>query len=160
AHYCNWLSEQEGIPPNEWCYDVNADRKFAEGMNMAPNYLHRTGYRLPTEAEWEYACRAGTTTVRSYGEQNELPHRYAWYIDNSANRSWPVASLKPNDWGLFDMHGSMWTWCQERYKPYPTPRDGKAIDDTEDDLLILDKELRAVRGGSFAESSPDVRSAH
>src|SRR5207245_3936582 len=118
AEYCNWLSKEEGLPPTEWCYEANAAGKYAEGMKLAANYLKRTGYRLATEAEWEYACRAGAVTSRSYGEAEDLLGKCAWYLGNSKERTWPVGRLKPNDLGLFDMHGNIWTWCQERYLPY------------------------------------------
>jgi formylglycine-generating enzyme required for sulfatase activity len=149
AEYCNWLSQQEGLPATEWCYEPNKDGKYEDGMRLAPDYLKRTGYRLPTEAEWEYACRAGTMTSRYYGESEELLGKYAWYLGNSGNRSWPVASLKPNDWGLFDMHGNVWNWCQEKHKDYAMGPDGKAVEDQEDQLTVNDTDTRSLRGGAF-----------
>src|SRR5207245_10036651 len=88
-------------------------------MKLARNYLQRTGYRLPTEAELEYASRGGAVTSRFFGETAELLPRYAWYANNSEVRVWPVGSLRPNDLGLFDVHGNVWTWCQEEFKNYP-----------------------------------------
>jgi formylglycine-generating enzyme required for sulfatase activity/tRNA A-37 threonylcarbamoyl transferase component Bud32 len=115
AAYCNWLSDQEGIPRDQWCYETNARGQVAK---LKANYLSLTGYRLPTEAEWEYACRAGAVTSRPYGETAELLDKYGWYYDNARERTWPVGSKKPNDLGLFDMHGNVYTWCQERYRDY------------------------------------------
>jgi formylglycine-generating enzyme required for sulfatase activity len=115
AAYCNWLSGQEGIPPEQWCYETNARGQVTR---LKANYLSRTGYRLPTEAEWEYACRAGALTSRSYGETAELLDKYGWYYDNAHERTRPVGRKKPNDLGLFDVHGNVYTWCQERYRDY------------------------------------------
>jgi formylglycine-generating enzyme required for sulfatase activity len=156
AGYCNWLSEQEGIPKDQWCYRPNGTDIFhkglwAEGMEMAPNYLERTGYRLPTEAEWEYACRAGAATGFSFGETDELLGKYAWFLGNSPSRTRPVGTLRPNDLGLFDMHGNTWEWCQDRYKPMGAfrPEEITTVEDKEDMHIVKNTESRMLRGGSF-----------
>src|SRR5205814_313433 len=119
AQYCNWLSKQEGFDETEWCYP----KSINPGMTLYKDHLKRKGYRLPTEAEWEYACRAGAASSRYYGSSLELLPRYAWcfYPANRTwlNRTWPVGQKLPNDLGLFDMHGNVWTWVEDPYGDYP-----------------------------------------
>jgi formylglycine-generating enzyme required for sulfatase activity len=158
ARYCNWLSEKEGLPESEWCYPRHADIK--EGMKPYPDYLKRRGYRLPTEAEWEFACRAGTTVVRYYGHGEELLPRYAWYLQDFGRRAWPVGQKRPNDLGLFDMHGNVWQWCQEGCADYPSVAPGGAAGDEEDKRDIVDRLHRPLRGGSFSSHLTVVRSAY
>jgi formylglycine-generating enzyme required for sulfatase activity len=161
VEYCNWLSKQEGLSEKEWCYEPNHDGKYAEGMKIAAGYLGRTGYRLPTEAEWEYACRAGAATSRYYGETKDLLRKYAWYKADSQKRTWPGGSLKPNDLGLFNMHGNLWTWCQDRYLPYGVAAEGMVLQDKEDEKhLVNDLEVRVLRGGSFDSDPRYVRAAY
>jgi formylglycine-generating enzyme required for sulfatase activity len=151
AQYCNWLSEKEGIPKDQWCYPD----EIKEGMKPYPDYLRRIGYRLPTEAEWEYACRAETVSSRSYGSPIELLPRYAFFQFNSQGRMWPVGQKRPNDLGLFDMHGNVWTWCQDAAGPYPSGR----VEDVEDIRDFSDSLYRIIRGGSFAHLGVNIRSA-
>ena len=159
AAYCNWLSKEEHLPPEEWCYIPNKDGEYGHGMKLAPDYLRRTGYRLPNEAEWEYACRAGTVTSRFYGNSEDLLEKYAWYQKDSGRRTWPVGSLKPNEWGLFDIQGNVFTWCQERYKDHAAAADGRATPDAGDDPDVLESQLRVVRGGSYADAPDELRAA-
>ena len=137
AAYCNWLSEQEGIPKDQWCYVPNKDGKYADGMTMAPEYLKRTGYRLPSEAEWEFACRAGSEAGYAFGESVELLGKYGWFDGNSLGTSHPVGLLKSNDLGFFDFHGNVWKWCQDAYREYPKAANGMATEDT-DKLTNID----------------------
>jgi formylglycine-generating enzyme required for sulfatase activity len=165
AAYCNWLSQQEGIAEDQWCYEIPKEPggirtwRFTN-MKLRANYLSLTGYRLPTEAEWEYACRAGAVTSRCYGETAELLTHYGWYNDNSPEQTQPVGTKKPNDWGLFDMHGNIWNWCQERYEPYAVTKQGERVDDIEDLSSITITNPRVLRGGSFYYHEASVRSSY
>jgi formylglycine-generating enzyme required for sulfatase activity len=157
AEYCNWLSKEEGLPEEEWCYEPNPKGEYFVGMKLRPKYLSLTGYRLPTEAEWEYACRAGALTSRHYGEAEEVLGKYGWYSKNAGERSRPVGRKEPNDLGLFDLHGNVWNWCQERYRLYP---EGPGVKDDIEDISSINKEDgRVLRGGSFYDHAVNVRSA-
>jgi serine/threonine protein kinase/formylglycine-generating enzyme required for sulfatase activity len=152
AAYCNWLSKQEGIPEDQWCYEIDG-----QATKLKEHYLSLTGYRLPSEAEIEYATRAGTSTSRYYGESAELLGKYAWFLLNSNDRTWPAGTKKPNDLGLFDMHGNVWNWCQESYKGSPQPLG--VSDDQEDATVVIDTQFRVLRVDSFSDPPPGVRSA-
>jgi serine/threonine protein kinase/formylglycine-generating enzyme required for sulfatase activity len=153
AAYCNWLSKEEGIAEEQWCYEIDGQE-----TRLKEKYLSRTGYRLPTEAEMEYATRAGAVTSRYFGETEELLPKYAWYSKNSPEKTQPVGSLKPNDLGLFDVQGNLHTWCQERSKPYP---EGAGVTEDNEDVLTIDvTQYRALRGGTFENQASVVRSAH
>lgn len=157
AAYCNWLSQQEGIPAEQWCY--NPGQRFEEGMKPVPDYLHRTGYRLPTEAEWEYACRAGTSTPYYFGAAKSLLDHYVWYADNSDSK-WmlPVGIPRPNRFGLFDMNGNVLEWCQESENEYDT---SNSVTVDKEDLVPLDNTIRRrQRGGGFTFFGSGMRSAN
>jgi len=123
----------------------NNQGQFAEGMKCVPDHRRRTGYRLASETEWEFSCRAGTVTSRFYGETEELLEKYARYIKASSDRGTvPVGWLKPNDLGLFDMLGNAWERCEDRYADYTA-----TIDDKADEATVKDLEERIIRGGSL-----------
>lgn len=157
ASYCRWLSQQEGISEDQMCYPPLDQIKL--GMKLDAKYLERTGYRLPTEAEWEYACRAGSTTARFYGASGELLSKYAWFLNNTTNRAYPVGLLKPNDLGLFDVYGNAWEWCQVPEVPYPVNSTGPVLDTEAEAALVVGEEPRMVRGASFVNPAALVRSA-
>ena len=157
AAYCNWLSRKETLPE---CYEANGSGNYAAGMRIKPDSLRLRGYRLPTDAEWEYACRAGTETSRSYGASGDLLVRYARYNPSSQVRAWRCGSLQPNELGLFDMLGNVWEWCQEAPRNYQPDRSGTITDNITIAVLIDNVNPRLLRGGSFDNQPVFIRSAH
>jgi formylglycine-generating enzyme required for sulfatase activity len=112
-------------------------------------------FRLPTEAEWEYACRAGTTNRFYYGNDPGYTNlaSYAWYADNSGAQTHPTGQKPANPWGLYDMHGNIWEWCGDWYAPYP----GGSVNDP----MATDSSsgVRVLRGGSWLDDARFCRSA-
>jgi Sulfatase-modifying factor enzyme 1 len=152
AAYCRRLDDRDHVPEEECCYPPIPEIK--EGMRVRPGYLERTGHRLPTSAEWEYACRARSRTVRAFGNRDELVGEFAWYSDNSARQTHPVGRLKPNAFGLFDMLGNALEWSHESD---PHHR-GTPSRDAED-LSPVDSGVdRYLRGGAYIHQARGIRS--
>jgi formylglycine-generating enzyme required for sulfatase activity len=128
--YCRWLSEKTGLI-----------------------------YRLPTEAEWEYACRAGTKTAYFWGDALEDENDYAWFVNN-AEKPMPVGKKKPSPWGLYDIHGNVAEWCLDHYDPAAYKRFAAASPCKEPVVLPDAKEYPYVaRGGSWDDDAENLRSA-
>jgi formylglycine-generating enzyme required for sulfatase activity len=167
AQYCNWLSKKDGIPQSEWCYPPN--EMIKSGMKLSKDHLKRKGYRLPTEAEWENAVRASTSMRYYFGERDSLLSEYAWYSKNPPQKkgdpndpndpkhTYPVGQLIPNSYGLFDMYGNVWEWCDSKRLPYSS---GRMVDEPTADILITDSTAMVRRGGSFSYGKDVMRSAH
>ena len=144
-----WTKEKENHPVTDVSW--NDAVEFCQWLN---NQQKEYVYRLPTEAEWEYACRAGTTTKWSFGDNEEELGEYAWYDKNSNNSTHPVGKKKENPWKLKDMHGNIYEWCQDDYVDNyeNTPNDGTANIDK-------NTERKVLRGGSWSVIAISTRSA-
>lgn len=120
--------------------------KWFDAVAFAAWLSKKTGhrYRLPTEAEWEYACRAGTATPFSFGDDPGASAAYAWSSINAGKQSHPVGLKKPNPWGLYDMHGNVWEWTASEYH-----EDYDGHERTGSSTDLKSKTKRAVRGGSW-----------
>jgi len=153
--YCNWLSQREGIPRDQWCYIPNEDGRYGPGMQVAPDCLARRGYRLPTESEWEFACRAETNTVRYFGDGDHYIGKHVVCRENSQGRPQPIALLKPNGFGLFDMLGNVAEWCHDAY----LPSDGLSRALAADGEVVSGEVAHVLRGGSFGDGPAQIRSA-
>jgi len=160
--FCNKLSILEGLSP---AYSINGSTDPDEWgsvpttswdnatWNAVTVVSGSTGYRLPTEAQWEYACRAGTTTDWHFGNtQSELVN-YAWYGANSNSRTHQVGLKLPNAWGLYDMHGNVWEWCWDWGGSLPTSNQT-------DYAGAVSGSNRVVRGGSWLISAENTRSSN
>jgi formylglycine-generating enzyme required for sulfatase activity len=158
AAYCNWLSEQEGMP-DDLCYIPRDKADYEKGVTIPADVLKRKGYRLPTEAEWECACRAGAGTSRYYGHSVSLLDLYARYVGNSREHAWVRGSLMPNDLGLFDMLGNQFEWCQEQATCYRPGESGVITDGNGQQTSVDASTPRLLRGGAFSTPPAVVRSA-
>ncbi len=146
AEFCTQLSDRERLPETY--------RWQNNHMMIAPG----SGYRLPTEAEWEFACRAGAASDFYSGDSLADLERVAWVITNSGGRTHAVGEREPNAWGLFDIHGNVWEWCQDAWDPRTAePRDQRTI-------LQYHREqartLRYNRGGGWSGTAVRCRSAY
>ena len=140
--FCNRLSRQEGLTA---CYR----RRFPWRLVRVPG---AGGYRLPSEAEWEYAARAGSEGRYWYGDDPAALGQYAWYADNAGQRLQAVAGRAANPWGLYDLVGNVWEWCEDWWQPYPP---GPRTDPVE----RRRSEARVVRGGAYGSAARDLRPA-
>ena len=133
-----------------WEYAVEFCKKLSE---LPEEKKAGRVYRLPTEAEWEYACRAGSKAAYSFGANSTSLGDYAWFGENSGNQTHPVGEKKANAWGLYDMHGNVWEWCSDCLGKYPK---GSVSDPSGPS----EGSERVIRGGSWIIVAAHCRSAN
>lgn len=158
VRYCRWLTDLMGMAESDQCYD-DPDRlqKRKDGYPVDwPLHHEKSGFHLPTEAEWEYACRCGTNTAYSFGNDRKLLDQYGWFQSNSGYKTNEAGVLRPNLRGLFNMHGNCWEWCHDWYgSNYIVESDPE-----QDPIGLLQGERRVLRGGCWNLNEKYSRSAH
>lgn len=160
--YCRWLSDKHGLGPSLPGIE-QLEKIKSEGKDIGYGFidLEKPGYRLPTAGEWEFACRVGTNTIRSFGTNEERLSKFAWFVSNSGNSTHPVAELKPNEAGLFDMLGNVSEWCLDWFQRdfpagwQPRAEENPLIDFTDN----RQAPFREYRGGSFDKELNEVRTS-
>jgi formylglycine-generating enzyme required for sulfatase activity len=129
--------------------------KATELMRAAKLISERQSIRLPSECEWEYAARAGTTTIYSFGDDEKALDEYGWHTGNAAGNDPPVGAKKPNPWGLYDVHGYLWEWCLDNaYADYK-----QASGDAADWLRERRSDTAILRGGSWKDRADRLTSS-
>ncbi|MFO0910383.1 MAG: bifunctional serine/threonine-protein kinase/formylglycine-generating enzyme family protein [Isosphaeraceae bacterium] len=161
AAYCNWLSELEGLPESQWSYPSATQPRLPNGQPRYPtDYLQRTGYRLPTEAEWSLVARDQAGTSYPFGESEAMLPFYGWFEKNAGGGPHAVGLLKPSDFGLFDTLGNAAEWVYDPYGFYPQtdPRRPRGIPTNR----FWGTTSSVVRGGSFDTNGegPPHRTTH
>jgi formylglycine-generating enzyme required for sulfatase activity len=152
--YCNALSLREGLAP---AYTIDKNLDLYHGQWWVIWRSDADGYRLPTEAEWEYACRAGTATPWYSGDSVDDA---GWYRINSKSQSHSVGELVPNAWGLYDMHGNVWEMCWDRHRSYSfVPRYSDPMEEEMYELGRIQGNIRVSRGGCWDCLPRSLRSA-
>ncbi|NBW87127.1 MAG: formylglycine-generating enzyme family protein [Planctomycetia bacterium] len=144
-----WQDADRPVEEVSWNDAVAFCRKLSE---LPEERAAGREYRLPTEAEWEYACRAGSKTAYSFGDDEGSLGEHGWFDGNSDGQTHPVARKKPNAWGLHDMHGNVWEWCSDWYGEYPAGA-------TTDPAGPAGGSDRVFRGGGWSDTAGDCRSA-
>lgn len=151
VEYCNALSEKEGLPTYYKSVGSAASRTVTIPI------LDGTGYRLPTEAEWEYACRAGLSTKYSFGDDPAAVSEFAWFDGNSEKSAHPVGLKSANGFGLYDMTGNLREWCWDRYNADEYKK--RADKDPRGPEEGFGEVLHVHRGGSWDSTAPLLRSS-
>ena len=153
SHFAGLNSAQHPVERVSWKDTEEFCWKLSE---LAGEKQHRRVYRLPTEAEWEYACRAGSREAYFFGADDRLLDHHAWHSGNAGGHTHPVGTRKPNAWGLFDMHGNVWQWCQDYYDADYYPQSPAQNPSGPATSLAS---MRVLRGGSFESRADACRCA-
>ena len=150
-----WRGRRNSVEIVNWDEANAFCRKVTAELRMRKLIKQSEEIRLPSEAEWEYGCRAGTTTAFSFGDDINDLGQYAWFTGNAKGNDPPVGVKKPNAWGLYDMHGYVWEWCADAWHPdyKDAPTDGRARQ------AEAAKE-RVLRGGAWTTVAEQCRSAY